>query len=202
MGFIFLGQNRPINYLHSFPFFLMYLYIIEYAGGYLTSHYLPNVWLYNYSSTIEICYYLWLVSRMYTLKKKSRIVLLIAMIYFWVSLINIVFFQGKKGFHTITFGLGSLILIGSIIYYFYQLLVFPKETQLTKQIEFWICTALLFSFVSGFPIFCLNNFYANELAESIWPTIDVISAIINIIFYSLFIVAFACKIQFRRKQIN
>jgi hypothetical protein len=199
LGFIFILQNRPINFLHSVPIFLLYLYGIETVGEYLTNHYKPNVWLYNYSSVVEFAYYYWLVSKFFANKKARKKVQLISIIYCTTALANIIFFQGKTGFHTITFGLGSLILISICIYYFYQLLLFPKTELLTKQIEFWICVAILFSFVCSFPIFCLNNFYSKKISESIWPTIDSISAFISIIFYSLFIVAFLCKIKFKFK---
>ena len=201
IGFAFALQNRPISFLHTLPFFLLYLYGIETLGGYLTNHYKPNVWLYNYSSVVEFAYYFWLISKMYIQKKARSRTQFMATIYCGIALANIIFFQGKNGFHTITFGLGSLLLISVCIYFFYQLLMFPKVELLTKQIEFWICVAILFSFVCSFPIFCLNNFYAKKISESIWPTIDILCAFINIIFYSLFIVGFLCKIKFKVKAI-
>jgi hypothetical protein len=199
VGFLFILQNRSISFINSLPIFLLYIYGIETFGAYLSEQYKPNVWLYNYSSVVEFAYYYWLVSKFFTQKKARKKAQLISIIYCTIALANIIFFQGKTGFHTITFGLGSLILISICIYYFYQLLLFPKTELLTKQIEFWISVAILFSFVCSFPIFCLINFYSAKISESIWPTIDFISAFINIIFYSLFIVAFLCKIKFKYK---
>lgn len=198
LGFIYFLINRPFTYLHTLPFFILYIYSIEYYGGYLSNIGKYNLWLYNYSSVVEFVFYMWVVGKMYLQKKTTATINIIAIIYTIVALVNIIFFQGKTGFHTLTFGLGSLLLISSCIYYFYQLLLFPEKDSLLQKIEFWICTAILFSFTCSFPIFCLNNIYYHKVAMAIWPIIFNISNIINIIFYSLFAVAFLCQIKIKK----
>ena len=195
IGFRFIYQNRKFTYLHTLPFFLFYLYCVEKLGVYLSYHYKPNLWLFNYSSVIEICYYSWLICRMYFLKIIRHRVNIFIIFYCIIALINIIFYQGKNGFHSITFGIGSISIIVFCVYYFYQLLLFPTKYVLLKQPQFWICTALLFSFSCGFPLFCLNNFYGNAVSEKIWPIIMIVNNIINIIYYSLFTIGFLCKIK-------
>ncbi len=197
-----LGQfffQKKKTYLNTLSFFILYIFIIEKIGDYLSNNYKPNAWLFNYSSVIEISYYLWLIGKMFNNKKIYKTILVTISINATLSLLNIIFIQGKTGFHSITYGIGSLLLISACGYYFYQLLQFPKEVSLVKQMEFWICTAILFSFGCGFPIFCMNNFYAHKISESIWPIISALNEIINMVFYSLFIVAFLCKMDFRKR---
>lgn len=194
-GFLFFIRNKKYGYLHTLPFFILFIYIIEKYGEYLINNHKQNVWLYNYSSVLEICYYIWVVSKMYVNKKYFKIAAIINVLIIIISLVNIIFFQGKQGFHTITFGLGSILVILSCIYYYYQLFIFPSTTALYKQMEFWVVTAIMFDFTCGFLIFCLNNIYYNKISEKIWPIIIDFKDTISITFYLLFIIAFICKIK-------
>ncbi len=187
--------NIQINFI---SYFLIYLFLIEFIGDKLSQKSIPNVWLYNYSSIVEFAFYSWIIIRILPLKKSKNKLKKIVLIYCLIALINIIFFQGKTGFHSITFALGSILIITLCIYYFYQLLLFPNEEKLITQPNFWICTALLFSFTCSFPIFCLNNFYAHKISQNIWPIISSISNIINIIFCLLLIVAFVCRIKIKK----
>ena len=195
IGLVFFIQNKKYSYFHTLPIFLIYIYVIEQYASYLKNHYKPNAWVYNYSSVVEVGYYMWLISKMYFQKKRFKIAIIINAILVVTSLINISFFQGKTGFHTITFGISSIIVICYCIYYYYQLFIFPTANTLQKQMSFWVVTAIMFDFTCGFPIFCLNNIYYNKVSEKIWPIIVYFNNIINIIFYSLFIIAFLCKIK-------
>ncbi len=195
LGLIFLIQNKKYSYLHTLPVFLIYIYIVEQFAGYLKNNYKPNAWVYNYSSVVEVGYYMWLVSKMYVSKKYFKTATIVNALIIVASLTNIIFFQGKKGFHTITFGVSSILVIITCIYYYYQLFVYPSISTLYKQMEFWVVTAIMFDFTCGFPIFCLNNIYYNAVSKKIWPIIIDFNDIINIIFYSLFITAFLCKIK-------
>lgn len=181
-----------------FSLFLLYTFIIEFTGDKLSQKSIPNVWLYNYSSIIEFSFYIWILTKMFFLKNYLKIIFCFTIFYLIISIINIIFFQGKTGFHSITYALGSILIITLCIYYFYQLLLFPNEEKLITQPNFWICTALLFSFTCSFPIFCLNNFYAHRVSQNIWPIISSISNIINIIFCLLLIVAFVCRIKIKK----
>ena len=194
---VVLGSNYSKN-VKLLPFFILYLFCIESFAGYLTNSNQQNAWLYNYSSIIENSFLIWLVSSFYKQKQKNKIARLSVIVFSILSLINILFFQGKNGFHTITFGIGSLFLIITCIYFFYELFLYPSQTHLITSSEFWIVTGILFSFTCGFPIFCLNNFYSNKISEEIWPIITITNYIINIIYYSIFSIAFLCNIKIKK----
>ncbi len=200
-GFVFIIQNKCYGFLHTLPFFLVYTFILEEIGNYLSKHNQPNIWLFNYSSIVEFVYYMWLVSKMYIEKKAIKTVHITSAIFSILTLLNIIYFQGKTAFVTITFGIGTLLLIGCCIYYFFQLLLFPNQVSLIKEPQFWVCSALLFFYSCSFPIFCLNSFYSDKISVQIWPIINRINYLINIVFYSLFIVAFLCKIKFKVKTV-
>lgn len=193
LGLFYAIENKPKTFLHSLYLFLFFIFLVENYGQHLNNIYQPNYWVFNYSTSVEFLYYNFLLISFYYNKKFVTTFYIINISLALIFLVNIIFFQGKTGFHTITYGIGSLLIIANCIYYFYQLLHYPSLSKLHRQPQFWIVTALLFSYVASFPIFCLNNFYANEIAESIWPIIASINSAIYIIFYSLFSVAFLCK---------
>ena len=195
IGLLLFIQNKKYNYLHTLPLFLIFIYYVELYGVYLTNHSKQNAWLYNYSSVAEVAYYMWLISKMYIQKEYFKIATLLNISIIIISLTNIIFFQGKKGFHSITFGMASIIAISFCIYYYYQLFIFPTTTILYKQTNFWIVTGIMFYYACDFPVFCLNNIYYTKVSAKIWPLIYDISNLISIIFYSLFIIAFLCKIK-------
>lgn len=195
---VYLFASKSLTYLNTLTIFLVYIFIVEYYGGYLSDHGKKNVWLYNYSSIVEMGYCSWLIAKMYSVKANARAANIFNVVIFIISFINIVFFQGKTQFHSITYGLYSLLLIWLCVYYFYQLLMFPAMELLTRKTEFWICTAILFSFSCGFPIFCLNNFYNHKISVQIWPLISTVNMVTGIMYYSLFIVGFLCNIKIKK----
>lgn len=194
-GFIFIYKNQLFSSYFFIPFFHLGFFGVEKYGEYLVNHGHLNYWLFNYATTAQICFYTWFASSTYLEKKMYKKTLWINLFFVLIAIVNIVFFQGKKHFHTITYGLGSLIIIAACIYYYYELFLYPNDKKLFKQADFWVVTAILFFYVCGFPLFVLNNIYFTKVAMSIWPIIAAISDCINILFYSLFIVAFLCKIK-------
>lgn len=194
-GFIYVYKNQNYsNYLYI-PLFHLGFYCVEQYGEYLVNHNHLNYWLYNYASTAQICFYTWIVSITYLQKSIRKKIAVVNLAYFLLAMANIIFFQGKHHFHTITYGLGSLMVIAVCGYYYYELFVYPTDKKLFKQADFWIVTTVLFFYVCSFPLFVLNNIYFTKVAMAIWPIIAAISDCINIIFYSLFTIAFLCKIK-------
>ena len=62
-------------YLKLFPPFLLATLVVESVGAYLPSIDKPNVWLYNFFTVIEFCFYLLVISLIITF-----IVILVALI--------------------------------------------------------------------------------------------------------------------------
>jgi len=201
LGFVYLIfciKNKTTSSLNSLPFFVLLIYFIEQWGGKLGAAGIPNAWLYNYFSLLEFSYYNWLISRMFISKKNAKLLIIITLFYIVITLINILFFQGKTGYHSVTHALGVCLLVGSCVYYFYQLLLFPTKKLLFKQPQFWVCVALIFSYTASFPIFCLNNLFYDRVTESIWPIISIFIDLINITFYTLFTISTFCNLELKK----
>ena len=189
---------RPLyNYLNLFPPFLLVTLFIETLGAYWSSIWKHNIWLYNFFSVFEFCFYLWLISLIISNKKIKKIIKITLVIYALIAIINILFIQKMKMFHTVTYSLGCLLIVSFCIYYFLELFRLPKSVKLKNDPAFWLCSGLLFYYCCGFPLFGLINF-VNGLPKLIIKNFQTIVTIMNILLYSLFTIAFLCRIKTRK----
>lgn len=197
-SFTLYKHNDLPQYLFAFPVYLTITFLIEtwavwiyYKGG-------TNTLLYNLFTTFEIVFYIWMFKCIITYKKFKRILSILIFVYPALSVANSFFIQ-RGGFHSVTAGLGSLVIVICAIFYFYELFNSEKSVNLIRQPEFWISSGLLFFYSCSFPLFSLiNNFYSpsNKIIHAI---ISLLS-IVNILLYSSFIIASLCRIRIRKSS--
>lgn len=188
---LFFKLKPEHRILRIFPFFLLITLVAEMWGYYLWETGDNNNPMYNYFSTFEIVFYLFILGRTQSSKRISRIIYTLIPIFIAFATINIEFIQGRGIFHTISFSVGCLLIVFFSILYFLDLLRSPKNEPLLTNPVFWICSGLLFFYICGFPLFGLVNIWAN-LAPILIKNLDTIITILNIFLYSLFTIAFIC----------
>lgn len=186
-----LRPPKNYTYLKLFPPFLFLTLIAEIYGPYLSAQNISNVPLYNFFTVFEFCFYMILISLIVNSNKVRKIIRASSVFYLIISFSNILFFQGMKGFHTITYSLGCLIIVSYCVYYFFELFRLPKSIKLSKNPAFWICSGLLFFYCCGFPLYAFMNFWSNY--KWVIKSFDSIVTILNIFLYSLFTIAFLCS---------
>lgn len=187
--FVYSDTRHP--YLKLFPPFLLATLVAELSGFYMNRIGENNLFIYNYFTVLEFCFYMFFVSLVISKKKAKTIVRAGGLLYALISITNILFFQGTKMFHTITYSLGCLVIVVVCFYYFFELFRLPKSVKLSRNPAFWICSGLLFFYCCGFPLYAFINFWFRYK----WMTqsfADIIS-ILNIFLYSLFTIAFLCS---------
>ncbi len=128
--------------------------------------------------------------------KKTFLTLLIA--YPIVALINIFLIQ-RNGFHTMTYALGCLLIIGSCIYYFWELFQRTLSINLSRQPAFWICSGLLFYYTCNFPLYGAVNLL-KVLPKVILSNLLAILVLLNILLYLSFTIAFLCRLKTRKSM--
>jgi hypothetical protein len=192
----FISKDTPF-YLKAFPIFLLVTLAVETVGAYWSSIVKPNLWLYNFFTVVEFCFYLWIISLMINSKRIKKIIRIILIAYPAVALSNIVFIQQMKAFHSITYALGCLLVVIFCISYFLELFKNPKSVKLTNNPAFWICSGLLFFYCCGFPLYGLTNFISG-ISKLIIKNFLSIIIILNIFLYSLFTIAFLCRLKIRK----
>jgi len=187
---IYQKPNPYYGYLKIFPFFLLATFLAEFYGSYLSSQGENNVALYNFFTVFEFFFYQILISLIVNNRRIKMIMQICSLIYVLIATANILFFQGLNTFHTITYSLACLIIVGFCVYYFWELFKFPKSIKLTRTPAFWICSGLLFFYCCSFPLYGFLNVWSN--VPIIVKNFMEIVTILNIFLYSTFTIAFLC----------
>lgn len=189
-----LKKSIKKSYLKAFPFFLFLTLIVEVLGEILNRKLIHNTWLYNFFTIIEFVFYLWVIREIIQNKKAKKIFFSVMIIYPVCAVTNILFIQKINHFHSFTYAMGCLLIVASCIYYFFELFLMPHSIALLKQPAFWISTGLLFFYTFTFPIYGLTNLVMGLPKVIIINLANVIS-ILNIFLYSMFCIAFLCRIK-------
>ena len=189
---VYKGTSDKFLYLKIFPPFLLLTIATESFCQYLASVGKNNITIYNFFSVLEFCVYIWLISLIITSKKVKFIAMIVLVLYFVLAVLNILFVQGPKVFHTISYSIGCLLVVAFCIYYFLELFRQPKSDGLVNNPAFWICTGLLFFYCCSFPLYGLMNIWAN-ISPLLIRNFQKIANILNIFLYTLFIIAFLCN---------
>lgn len=188
---VYSPNRTSHNYLKIFPPFLFLTFVAELYGSYLSSKGKNNVPLYNFFSIIEFSFYFIVLSRIISSEKVKKTLQVIIIPFIALTVCNILFVQGMKSFHTVTYSIGCLIIVSFCIYYFLELFRLPKSVELSKNPAFWICSGLLFFYCCGFPLYGLMNYWGT--IKWVIESFDGIVTILNIFLYSLFTIAFLCS---------
>jgi hypothetical protein len=152
--------------------------------------------LYIIFTSFEFMFYLFVIAfSIYNLKVRKIILWLMA-VYPVLVLLNRLFIQ-QRSFHTITYSIGCLLVVAGCIFYFFELFQSTRSVNLLKEPAFWICSGLLFFYCCTFPLIGLWNFLPG-LSDIILKNLNDILTFLNILLYSLFSIAFLCKIRYRR----
>lgn len=189
---VYFNPRSKEYYLRFFPPFLLATLIVETYGLYLGSIGRNNIAFYNFFTAFEFCFYLIIIKALIVNNRVKRVILITILGYALIAVVNILFIQKIRTFHTITYALGCLLVTIFCFYYFFELFKKPKSFSLIHQPAFWICSGLLFFYCCGFPLFALINHWG-EISKVIQSNFISILWILNIFQYSLFAIAFLCS---------
>jgi hypothetical protein len=195
-GFTAMAGGKLSHYLRIFPFFLLLTLITEIVGWQLSEQTQDNAALYNFFSLAAFTFYSYVLRDVVYSEKAKKVILLVMIFYLIISLINILFIQKIMVFHTMTYSIGCFIIVVISIYYFYELFQVPRSIDLKREPAFWVVAGLLFFYICTLPILGALNYiisFPPVITASLEPII-----ILNILLYSLFTIAFLCRINFRR----
>ena len=194
---VYAKAKTSYLYLKLFPPFLLATIVIEYAATYLAVKNKSNLALYNFFTVFEFCFYMYIISLIITSKRIKKTIMVAVVLYTLISVINIIFIQEMQKFHTVTYAFGCLLIVASCVYYFFELFKLPKATKLKNNPAFWICSGILFFYCCSFPLFGLSNFLS-DISKLIIKNIYKIITILNIFLYTLFTIAFLCRLKIRK----
>lgn len=196
LSVFFTTEKTPV-YLKLFPPFLLATLVIESIASYLSSMKVNNLAFYNFFTVFEFCFYLWVINLIIRNTLIKKVIKFTILIYCTVSIVNIIYIQHLKNFHTVTYALGCLLIVAACVYYFFELFRQPTSVNLNSNPAFWICSGLLFFYCCGFPLFGMFNILSN-ISRLIIRNFYNIIIILNIFLYTLFTIAFLCRVKIRK----
>jgi len=200
-GFVTLPRRKGPLYLRIFPFFLLVTLVTEIWAWELALKGITNTAHYNFISVTGCVFYLYILRHEIFLKRAKKIILIIMISYVILSLYNIFFGQKIDSFHTMTYSLGCFLIVAVSIYYFYELFQVPRSIDLKREPAFWIVSGLLFFYVCTLPLLGVVN-YLYTFPDIINAALEQLITVLNVLLYSLFTIAFLCRINFKRFMLS
>jgi hypothetical protein len=194
---VYINSTAAYPYLKLFPPFLLTTIIVESIGSYIGSIRMSNLTLYNFFTVFEFCFYLYVIRLIINSKQMRKVFVIAIIAYGTLAVVNIIFIQKMKAFHTMSYALGCLLIVTACVYYFFELFKIPKAVKLINNPAFWICSGLLFFYCCGFPLYGMFNFLSG-ISRLIIRNFFSIIVILNIFLYSLFTIAFLCRLKIRK----
>lgn len=192
-SFIVFKQPRTPIYLKLFCPFLGITLLVENYALYLRNKGSDTYVLYSFFTSIEFAFYLYVLSCIIHNLKMRLTIRYVLIINALIALINILFIQ-KNSFNSISYSFSCLLIVFFSIYYFLELFRQPKFVNLINEPPFWICSGLLFYYCCSFPLFSLAAF-VSTVPQSLLNNLIILVYVINALLYSLFIIAFLCRIR-------
>lgn len=184
-------------YLKLFPPFLLLSLFAEVYGNYLSWEAMNNRLLYNIFTTVEYCFYLFILRELIRDQSIRKAMLAANFTYPVLALVNIFFVQGRNNFHSFTYSIGALLIVTGCVIYFLELFRRPTAVKLITLPPFWICSGLIFFYSVSFPLVAFSNFL-QAWSPLILRNFYAILNILNIFLYTLFTIAFLCRIRARK----
>ena len=194
---ISLIKKEMYGYLKLFPFFLCITLIVEIGAWWLTENNINTIVFFNFFSLFEFVFYMYVLKNIILSPRIKTVISITIIIYSALALINIFFIQKMYTFHTLTYSIGCLLIVLISIYYFFELFKSPSAVNLKKEPAFWIVTGLLFFYTCTLPFFGLAN-YIYRVLPVLARNFEAILSMLNVLLYSLFTVAFLCRIKMRK----
>jgi hypothetical protein len=193
----FFRRNTPI-YLKVLSCMLILTVAAEIIAYWQVSHKHTNARTYNISTSLWAMMAAYIFYEIIYFKAVKTIIRI-----FWVSYPILIFFnirylQEVDSFLTNTYALGSLMIVFLSIAYFYELFHRTQSINLLREPAFWISTGLLFYNTTSLPFFAMIYYLAEKSSSTTSDLYTIILSFSNVLEYSMFIIAFLCKIPIRR----
>ena len=190
IGFVTYRKLNP-PYIKLLAKLLILIFLGEYLGQFLALKGINNAIVYNFLSLIIFTYFIYFFKS--TIQKNSlkKIIGYIQIFLPTICIINIFLFQGINTFHTYTYSISCLIMVGLGIIFFFDFFNRPSNSKVLLDPTILISTAVIFYYISNVSIIGVVNTLSKMPIKTI-ETIQVFLLIINIFFYSILTSSFIC----------
>ncbi len=182
-------QRIKLYFIRWFIPFLVVTLIVEITGYFqLGKINGSNHWMYNIYTAIEFLFFSFVYYAVINNQKLKEVIKIFTAVFFISFIVNILWGQGWNHFHTITYRVGSLMIICWCFFYFRELMKSEILKTPLHSPMFWISTGLLF-FYTGF-FFYINafDFIAYTKIREYISLFRFFSNFLNVLLYSFILV--------------
>lgn len=191
-----LVDAKAARYLRLFPLFLACSVFVEIRADIIRTGVGSgnNLLLYNFFVIVEFIFYLYVLKSVIfspSVKKKMNWI-----IFFFIVLTgtNQVISLKVENFQSVTYAMGSMLIVIYSIFYFYELFNLPEFVDLLREPSFWIVSGLLFYYTCTYPFTGMINHLAS-IPKLSYTTIEFLFTWTNVLLYLIFTIAFLCRIR-------
>lgn len=152
----------------------------------------------NFYTLFEVVTLLPIFALSATSQHSRRNILILVSLFFITWLVDS-FYHGMLGINSFSRTIGSIILIGAAIFYFYTLLRDLPAQRLSEFPMFWFVTAILVYNAGGFILFVFMDYLINVLKSDLmfyWSFHNVL----RVIFFFLLIMSVWQDLRNRRQS--
>ncbi len=200
---VYYKKKYSSGFKYLFCILLLTLFV-EILCNYRAKNSLNTLVIYNFFTPLEFIFYILTLKQIIKDTIAQKIIKFLLFIYPLLCFLNVLFYQGLYAFNSITYAFGCLLIIALCLFYFYELFKLQYAVDLRREPAFWICTGLLFFYCVSFPLFVAVNVLITSSSLSLilvgWYSF--ILVVLNCILYSLFSIAFLCKINLKKSLLS
>jgi len=200
-------KNSKTNERNSifFVYFLWLTVLVEVVGAYAPIAYFTNykyfgfvkdtvlsnnVWLYNTFMLVGVLFYMNYFAAYIHSKKTKKVLFITTLIYVLSALINLyvsdIYFKGASAFTLIV---GTILLLITVILFYFDLLKTDKIFNIKKYLPFYVSIGILIFYVCITPLYAFPKYFnaLNDLYVNLRTNVLLFA---NIIMYGTFITGF------------
>lgn len=192
---VYFNRRRPF-YIKLFAWFIFMTLVIESTQKFFLHKYMQG--LYNFYWLLSFAFFGYLLYQIIQSKPMKRIILIAEYVFLPTCLISIFYFGGFNHFHAINYLPGAILLILFSAYFLYELFFNSLNTKLIQEPTFWIALGILLFHSCSASIILAFDFSRQFLRVEL-KLLNSILLTINLLYYSLFTIAFLCVIKFPPK---
>jgi hypothetical protein len=151
-----------------------------------------NLWIYNGFTIIRMLFYSWFFYLILSNLKIKRILLAVTVLSFVLTVLNYTFIQTPYTVNNYSIVLANGLVIVLTLRFFHELLTDSQILKLQHHPGVWIALGSLLYYAGSLPFFIFFSYLLKHqylLAQSYLNINDAL----NIIMYSLFLIAFLCN---------
>lgn len=193
-------RKQPKTYWTTFPWFLIFVGILDGVGLFINSKLItnyPKLNFYYYQLFVipfQVIYYCWIINRnLVTNKRLYYIGSVVFIISAFIECFALIKLEGYF-FSSFSYMVANILMLAHILRYFYQLSKNDRILFFYRERMFWVSLGLLIFWLGALPFFGIFNYLLFN-----YPAVHLfyfkVVLIFNYIMYTCFLISFIWAVK-------